>query len=124
MFLTSFFRIRPISHTALLNRLIVFCLHSSMHAARTPIGVFTFDETGTMVSWQRFDTAPETALKLFEHGVPDEDARAYAFVRPRQREYALQHFTNRAEFNTFMTRFGILFSKQRMKVAIGRDKLL
>ena len=95
-----------------------------MHAARTPIGVFTFDETGTMVSWQRFDTAPETALKLFEHGVPDEDARAYAFVRPRQREYALQHFTNRAEFNTFMTRFGILFSKQRMKVAIGRDKLL
>ncbi len=105
---------------------------NSALAAKSPLGIFAFSESGKLVYYKLFNRNPHKALAEFEGKVPEnfvegcktvEDSRAYAFLRENVREYATSFCQmSNEEFNRLVSDFCVLLSRKSMK--IERDKFL
>lgn len=108
----------------------------SAHFAKSPIGVFAFDEHGDLAYYKLFSRNAEKAvdefLKSSEASLKElglelkETAHAYAILRKRIREYAksLGFVADDVELNKFLSDFGYFLSKKRLAGLITRDRLL
>ncbi len=100
--------------------------------ARCPIGVFAFSPEGELIFYRLFSRSPRQALEDFESGQGLKELKDYeteengAFLRRDMRHFAvnLGFCSNDAEFNSFLSEFCVLLSRERMKGIIGRDRLV
>jgi len=104
--------------------------------AKSPIGVFAFDEYGNLLYFEPFSKDSAEALKQFEafdinslkpklHGYAVfENKKAYGFLRKNFRILLKDSGFSDKEFNKFLNEFALTLSQKRLINAIGRDKLL
>ncbi len=95
------------------------------HVVRGPLGIFAFDDDGTLIMYKIFDSFRDflsARLELDYEMVEDELAKS--FYREKMRELATLKFTSDEELNKYLTIFGIEWSKHRMKQEANRDSLL
>ncbi|MBI2583071.1 MAG: NOP58 family protein [Candidatus Aenigmarchaeota archaeon] len=87
--------------------------------ARSPIGIFEFDEKGIVRNIELFEKDPEKAAEYFIQSADDGQDQ----MRENFRAYALKHFSEE-DLNAFISEFCIALSKKMMSGAVGKDKLI
>jgi len=106
-----------------------------IYLAKLPFGHLALDEEGRVVTIRLAPRDPKLALALFlsepKLDLPRDaevisGEKAYEFVRRFARRIALEHEFVRSdpEYNAFLTEFGILLAKSRMKDFLTRDKFV
>ncbi|MFH0832579.1 MAG: hypothetical protein V1900_02590 [Candidatus Aenigmatarchaeota archaeon] len=104
--------------------------------AKTPIGVFAFSEKGELLYYKLFSRDAAKAVDEFlspaeNHitemkGYEIKEDRSGRLIRKKMREYAIDlgFVKNDSELNVFLSGFALILSKKRMKIIIGRDRLV
>jgi len=104
--------------------------------ARSPIGIFAFDERGELLYYEISDKKHSVDVFLSKELGKDfarnlsgyeivESSEASAMLRKHVREYAktLANFDDET-LNTLMAEFSVALSTRRLQGAIGRDRLI
>ncbi len=97
------------------------------HIVKSPIGIFAFDDEGNLLMYKFFNSYREyeNNAKLNIDGYElVEDETGYKFFRQKFRELALLKFSSDEEINEYLTKFGVEFSRKRMKSLAKRDAIL
>lgn len=109
------------------------------HIARSPVGIFAFDERGELLyfelcerdaekAWQKMSSQLSksfiSALKGYE--VEDNSEQGQNILRHRFRELAIEvEFAgDEKELNTFLQAFSLFISRKSATGSIGRDRLV
>ena len=101
-------------------------------AAKSPIGIFVFSEDGELIYYKLFSPEPSRALQEYENS-KEIELEGYeieqgddGFLKKRLREYAISlgFVKDDMEFNEFLNKFSILYSKKRLVGKIRRDRII
>jgi nucleolar protein 56 len=106
--------------------------------ARSPVGLFAFDEKGKLIAHSVFKPGVAEAMEAFLAPLPkdfllklkgydvEESEAAQGLLRPQMRKLAIQLGFARddAELNRFLSAFTAEMSRQKAKGSISRDRLV
>ncbi len=97
------------------------------HTVRGSIGIFAFDDDGNLIMYKLFSSFKDflkEKLDLEDYKIV-EDELAKKFYREKMRELALGlKFDNEEKLNEYLTRFGIDYTKYKMKHNASKDSIL
>lgn len=101
-------------------------------AAKSPIGVFVFSKEGDLIYYKLFSREASKALQEYDNSGKIElegyeiEPGAEKILKKKLREYtvSLGFAKDDIEFNEFLNKFCILYSKKRLVGKIKRDRIL